>query len=198
MTCENHCRCDLPHEFKHIAATKQCKQPCRSGSADEATCRRDLSHRVSRPLMSVKKDKKLMTATRSLLVQMQNKRVHFTAQLKQFVQLTVNPCLSFRSAEIGNKSLSNTARSRSASVIKFHMPRSPQIFIWRPFPLLLVAKVIFSKQGEIIEYMHDKGNYTLTKLDRWLQSNTKIKAHANLTFERYWHLTLHMTWRDLL
>ena len=49
------CRCILSHEFKlvWIRATYPSDQvsarPCCSCSADETTCRRDLSHRVSRP-----------------------------------------------------------------------------------------------------------------------------------------------------
>ena len=54
VTCENHCRCDLSHKFKlvWICATYRSDKrlaTCHSSSADEATCRRDLLHRVSRP-----------------------------------------------------------------------------------------------------------------------------------------------------
>ena len=46
------CHCDLSHEFKLVYISQRQnkrKQPCRSNSADEATCRRDVSHSVSRP-----------------------------------------------------------------------------------------------------------------------------------------------------
>ena len=51
VTCENHCRCDLSHKFKlvWIRAThrsdKQGQATCCSNSADEATCRSDVSLR---------------------------------------------------------------------------------------------------------------------------------------------------------
>ena len=67
MTCENHCRCDRIVSLRSVARIQtglnSCnisqrqnkrKQPCRSSSADEVTCRRNvsqrLSHRASRPL----------------------------------------------------------------------------------------------------------------------------------------------------
>ena len=49
---------------RHIAATKQGQATCRSNSADEATfaatCRCDLSHRVSRPLSLKRRPKRNM------------------------------------------------------------------------------------------------------------------------------------------
>ena len=70
-----------------------------------------------------------------------------------------------------------------------HAQNPQEIFIWRPFPLLLIEKVIFSIQEGTIEYMHDNGQRNT------YQSSQIPCTISNQTHMPIWPLSVIGIWR---
>ena len=77
------------------------------------------------------------------------------------------------------------------------MPKTSKNFIWRPFPLLLIEKVIFSIQEGTIEYMHDNGQrntYQSVQIPSTISNQNERTCQFDLwALTAFRHLTLHLT-----
>ena len=136
----------------------------------------------------------LMTATRSILFQMQNNGSHLTVQLKQIVPLNADTLVSVfvRVKKKTAGALWNTARS--GNTFNFTCPKPPKFSYGDHSLSYKLRKLSFRSRREQSNTSTTMGKETLTKVDRYHpQSLTKMNAHGNLTFERYRHLTLHLT-----